>query len=628
MKRTANPSGGMLHGASRWLTWTLTTAAALLTLFVNARNLGLTAWFGVLDVSFADHAAYRVVVTPRADSLFAVGDTAVLAATVTDRRGAVLTGALLHWHTEDSSVVAVDSAGTVIARGPGRTRVTATVRDLTAGAMISVLQHPARVLIAGDSALRIRQGDTMQLAAIALDARGHRIASAAPRWRTDDSTIVTVDSLGTAIANGAGRTRLRASAGDGGAELTVDVELTATSVTVVSGGNQRAVAGRRLPEPVVLRALARGGEVVPGATVTFSTEDGEGQLDPATAAADHDGRVRVTWTLSSHPGSQRLLVRIESVDTAFTVAAEAEPVPGNTRAELIGGKPTAPAGQRVPQPIVVRFTDTAGTALVGVPVTWTLLDGGSVEASSRTDSTGTATAGWTLSPRAGKQRLLAQVGSSRAIPPFTVTATAEAGAPAGIGIVSGQGQVAPVGKLLPKPVVVVIRDSLGNGIPGVSVIARTAQGKLADTAPTTNAQGRAVVRWKLGPTAGDQTVQLRIPGLDSVAEVVAHAAAGAPAKVSVTALPPAKGTTGNATGIVATVTDALGNPVPNAQVAFVITGGTPTAARTRSDASGRAMVNWVPARPGQQRVTAAVTGTKISATVPIRGAVSAGKRGS
>ena len=182
-----------------------------------------------------------------------------------------------------------------------------------------------------------------------------------------------------------------------------------------------------------------------------------------------------------------------------------------------------------------------------------------------------------------------------------------------------------MGKLLPKPVVLVLSDSLGNGIAGVSVTARTAQGKLADTALTTNAQGRATLRWTLGPTAGDQTVEVRMAGLDSVTQVVAHAAAGAPARVAITSSPPTKGTTGNATGIVAMVTDAHGNPVPNAQVAFVITGGTPTAARTKSDASGRATVSWVPASPYQQRVTAAVTGTKISATVPIRGAVSPAK---
>ena len=443
MKRTANSSGGVLHGAGKWVTWILTTAAALTALLVNARNLGLTAWFGVVDLSFADHAAYRVVVTPRADSLFAVGDTTVLAATVTDRRGAVLTGALLHWHTEDSNVVAVDSAGTVVARGPGRARVTATVRDLTAGAMISVLQRPARVLIAGDSSLRIRQGDTIQLAAIALDARGHRIANAAPRWRSGDSTIIAVDSLGTAIAHGAGRTRLWASAGEGGAEVAVDVELTASTVAVVSGADQRAPAGRRLAEPIVFRAIARGGQPVPGAAVTFSTADGEGQIDPATATADREGRLKLIWTLGSHPGPQQLVARIAGVDTTFTVGADAEPVPGNTRVELIGAMPVAPAGLQLPQPVTIRFTDTAGAALVGIPVTWTLLDGGSVEASARTDSLGTAAASWTLNTRAGKQRLLAQVGSARAIPAFTITATAEARAPAGVGVVAGQARWLP-----------------------------------------------------------------------------------------------------------------------------------------------------------------------------------------
>lgn len=625
MKRSAN-SSGVLHGASKWLTWILTTAAALTALLVNARNLGLTAWFGAVDLSFADHAAYRVVVTPRADSLYALGDTTVLAATVTDRRGAVLTGALLHWHSEDTNVVAVDSAGTVVARGPGRTRVTVTVRDLTAGAMLMVIQRPTRVLIAGDSSLRIRQGDTIQLAAIALDARGHRIANAAPRWRSGDTATVTVDSLGTAIGRSSGRTRLWANAGDGDAEVSVDVELTAMMVSVQSGDGQHAPAGRHLADLVVLQALARSGQPVPGATVAFSTMDGEGQVDPASAVADKDGRVRVNWTLGSHPGPQHLVARLASIDTVFTVAAEADPVPGNTHVDLVGTAPSGPAGLALGQPVTLRYSDSSGTALVSVPVTWTLLDGGSVDASARTDSLGNATARWTLSARAGHQRLLAQVGNPRAIPAFTITATAETRSPAGIAIISGLGQAGPAGKSLPKPVVLMLRDSLGNGIPGRVLIARTAQGALAETALTTNAQGRVQLRWSLGPTAGVQVAEVRLAGLDSVTHVVAHAAAGAPAKVSITSIPPTKGTTGNVVGIVATVSDALGNPVPNTSVAFVITGGTPTAARTKSDASGRATVNWTPAAPGAQRVTVAITGTKLSATAALRGASNSATR--
>jgi adhesin/invasin len=626
MKRPAN-SSGVWSGASKWLTWTLTTAAALTALLVNARNLGIADWFGFVDLSFADHAAYRVVVTPRADSLFAVGDTTVLAATVTDRRGAVLTGALLHWHSEDSNVVVVDSSGTVVARGPGRTRVTVTVRDLTAGAMLSVLQRPARVLIPGDSAVEIRQGDTIQLAAIALDARGHRIANAAPRWHSGDSVVATVDSLGTAIGRSAGHTRLWAAMGEGSAEVAIEVELTASSVSVVTGEGQRATAGRRLADPIVVRALARGGQSVPGTSVSFTTADGEGLVEPVTGTADQEGRVRVNWTLSAHPGPQRLIARIAGTDTTFSVVAEAEPVPGNTRIELVGTPPIGRAGMPLVQPVTLRFTDSLGVALVGVPVTWTLLDGGTIDAGSRTDSLGGATARWTLAARAGRQRLLAQVGNPRLIPPFAIAASAEPRGAAAIAVTGGVGQRAPAGSTLAKPVILMLRDSLGNGIGGAVLTARTAQGALSDSTLTTNPQGRATLRWTLGPTAGDQVVEVRTAGLDSVTRLIAHAAAGAPVKLAIIGVPATKGTSDNAVSLVATVTDAQGNPVPNVSVAFVITGGTPTAARSKTDAAGKAKVSWTPASAGEQTVTVAITGTRVKSATTIRGTpLATGKR--
>lgn len=624
MKKSAAQSG-MWSGASKWFTWVLTTAAALTALLVNARNLGLAPWLGA-DLGFANHAATRIVIAPRAESLFAIGDTVVLAATVTDRRGTVLTGAQIGWQTEDSNVVEVDSAGTVVAKGPGQARVTARVRDVTGGATVSVLQHPTRVIIAGDSAVSIRQGDTVQLAAIALDARGHRIAQATPRWRTGDSTVVSVDSLGTAIGRGPGRARLWATAGNGGSDVTVDVELTATQLGVVSGEGQRAVAGRRLGEAIVFRALGGSGQPVPGASVSFTTADGEGQVDPGSASADRDGRVRVTWNLSPHPGPQRLLARLGTMDTAFVIGAEADPVPGNTRVELIGAPPSGRAGAPLGHPVTVRFTDTTGAALVGVPVTWTLLDGGALDASVRTDSLGTASAHWVLGQHAGSQRLLAQVGNPRAIPPFTIAATALPGPPAAVTILSGQGQRGPVGTPLPKPVVLQLRDSLGNALGGLAISVRTAQGSVADTDLVSSPQGRATVRWTLGPSAGDQQAEIRVEGLEGSTRLTASAMAGSPAKLLL-ATYSAKGVPAGAIGLAATVTDLLGNPVQGVSVAFVSTGGALSARRARSDAAGRATVTWT-ATPsaGEQRITATIAGTKVNATHVVRGAAPTAKK--
>ena len=621
MKKSAAPSG-MWSGASKWFTWVLTTAAALTALLVNARNLGLAPWLGA-DLGFANHAATRIVVSPRAESLFSIGDTVVLAATVTDRRGTVLTGAQLIWQSEDSNVAEVDSAGTVVSKGPGSARVTAKVRDVTGGAMVSVLQHAKRVIIAGDSAVRIKQGDTVQLAAIALDARGHRIAQAAPRWRTGDSMVVSVDSLGTAIGRGPGRTRLWATAGDGGSDVTLEVELTATQLSVVSGDGQRALAGRRLSETIVFRALGGNGQPVPGASVSFATGDGEGQVEPSSATADRDGRIRVIWSLSPHPGPQRLLAKLGTTDTAFAIGADADPVPGNTRIELVGAPPTGHAGAPLNQPVTLRFIDTTGAALVGVPVTWTLLDGGALEASARTDSLGAASARWVLGQRAGPQRLLAQVGNPRTIPPFTVAATALAGPPAAITVQSGQGQRGPVGGPLPKPIVIQLRDSLGNALPGLAISVRTAQGSVSDTELVSSPQGRATVRWTLGPSAGDQQAEIRVDGFEGVTRLNAYAIAGAPAKLLLASFS-AKGAPPGTVGLAATVTDGLGNPVQGISVSFASTGGVLSAARARTDAAGRAAVTWT-AGPGggEQRVTATISGTKVNSTQVVRGAAPA-----
>jgi hypothetical protein len=620
-------SSGVVGGATKWVTWILTTAAALTALLVNARNLGIADWFGVVEMSFANVAAHRVVVTPKAESLYAIGDTAILAATVTNRRGGVLTGAEIRWETSDSSVALVDSSGTVVARGSGQARITAKVRDLTSTATILVRQRPARVIIAGDSLVRLRQGDTSQFAAIALDGRGHRIGHLSPLWRSADPGIASVDSLGTAIGREPGRTRLSVVVEDGMANVWVDVELSASQLAVKDGDGQRALAGRRLAEPIVVQALARGGQPVPGATVTFAVSDGDGTVDPGSATADRDGRVRAYWTLGSRPGPQRLLARITGVDSAFAITAQADPVPGNTRVELIGPVPSGPAGAAIDQPVTLRYTDTTGAALAGIPVAWSLPDGGAVDGAARTDSTGHAAARWTFSNRAGRQRLVAQVGNPRLIPPFTVSATAEAGPPATVAIVSGQQQRGPAGQPLPKPIVLEVSDALGNGIPNAVLSVRTAQGTLTDTAPVTNAQGRATVRWTLGPTAGDQRAEVRLAAVDTVVTLTAKAAAGPPARIAVTSVPPGKGAASGTLGIQATVTDAQGNPVQGVQVSFTATAGSLSPSRFRTDATGKAAVSWTPPRvAGDQRVTAVVSGTRIAATHTMRAPAATIKR--
>lgn len=524
MKRAAVASKGILTGAQKWFTGIVTTLAAVMTLLLNAKNLGLSPFLGLLEPNVADHAAHRIVLTPRADTLRAIGDTASVTATVMDVRGGVLPGATLRWRTSDSSVATVDSTGTIIARAPGRATISVSVREVVASAPVLVRQTAVRIAVAGDTSLRVADGDSLRLAAFAVDAREHRVAGPAPRWSSADSTVARVDTLGQLRTVGAGRTVLTAVHGDLRALVPLEVALTPATIAVVSGAAQRALAGRPLAEPVVLQVRSRAGAPVAGVAVALTTEHGEGALAPAEATTDAQGRVRTQWSLGARAGAQRLFARVAALDSALTAIAYADPVAANTRIEVLGDSLRAPVASQL-RALQVRVTDTLGVALAAVRVAWSALDGGAVAGSALTDSAGTATARWTLGRRAGVQRMVVHVGDPRLIPATTVRATAEARAPHALLLRAGDKQSATAGKALAKPIVVQVQDSLGNPVVGAALRTAAAAGTVHDTVATTDATGRATLRWTLGSKAGAQRLDIRLSGTKARLAVSATAKA-------------------------------------------------------------------------------------------------------
>jgi len=609
MKRSAATSG-VMGSAGKWFTALITTFAAVAGLLVNAQNLGLTSWLGSVDLGLAAHAARRIIVSPRADTLLSIGDTSVIAVTVTDRRGAVLMGALVDWHSDDTTVAVVDTSGLIVARGPGNAKVTAQVRDLTASARITVIQRPDRMVIAADSVIHVLEGDTLRLRAHALDARGHTIRGRSTRWQSGDSTVALVDTAGLVTARGPGRTMLRASVAGLEQAVTLQVDLAAATLGILSGAGQHGPAGRPQADPIVLLVLSRGGLPVPGSAVTLSAEGGT--VDPSSGTTDKTGRLKANWTLGPRPGPQRLRARVLSLDSTVTISAEADPVPGNTRVELVGPPPTADVGGAIEDPVVVRVTDSAGAPLADVPIGWVTLDRGSVKAQGeRTDSLGQASAKWVLGPHSGIQRLKVEVGNPRTLPPFIVNGTALPGPPATIAI-RGTPVQGVVGRPLAQPVIVMALDAGGNPVLEATVTVRALRGSVADPSPKVDTQGRALVRWTLGDTAGAQVLEARVAGIDSVARVTAHATAGPAAAIT---LKEETAKVGGPVTLTATVTDSHGNPVHKVPVMFAVTGGRVSVAKVVTDEAGRAATRWTPGtKPVAQTLTARLTGTKIAAT--------------
>jgi hypothetical protein len=352
--------------------------------------------------------------------------------------------------------------------------------------------------------------------------------------------------------------------------------------------------------------------------VTFRPGEGQGSVDPANAVTDADGRARATWSLGSFPGRQTLLASVENVDSALSILAEADPVAGNTRVVALADHFSGRAGDELPDSVAIRVTDSSGRVLPDVPVRWTVVDGGSIQAENpRTDSLGVVTARWTLARKTGLQRLRAQVGvaSGLGIPPVTLSAAALAGAAAAIAVTSGDAQHASAGAELPKSVVLRVVDENGSAVAGAALTLAPSGGIVADSALSTDSSGYTRTRWTMGHSAGDYTLAVHVDGVKKLLKVTARATPAAAANLAFDDAPREKRSRESAKQkkLFAVVTDVYGNPVPDVRVNFKVKSGTVTPARVVSDAKGRASLTWkLGSTPGEQTLTGVVRGTDVT----------------
>jgi hypothetical protein len=157
-------------------------------------------------------------------------------------------------------------------------------------------------------------------------------------------------------------------------------------------------------------------------------------------------------------------------------------------------------------------------------------------------------------------------------PPPGVAAVAAAG---------GDAQTGPVAQPLPTPLAVLVTDSTGAGVPGVTVRWTTAQGSGSVSAgsSTTDASGLATVTWTLGDVVGAMSASAAVTGLPPVT-FQATASAGSAAKLVFSAQP--SGVTAGAVfspPVQVSVQDAHGNAVdaPPVSIALAVATGTGTA---------------------------------------------------
>ena len=161
---------------------------------------------------------------------------------------------------------------------------------------------------------------------------------------------------------------------------------------------------------------------------------------------------------------------------------------------------------------------------------------------------------------------------------------------------AGDGQSAPIGSLLPLPLVVRVEDQHGAPLEGavITFTATTGGGVVSPRTDTTDADGRAETSFRLGTTLGVHTVSATLEGL-----LVSFTATATAAPASRLAVIDGDGQAARVAtqlpkDLTVKVLDAFDNPKPGIPVSFTVVtgGGLVSAATVPSDNAGIAKVHW------------------------------------
>ena len=303
---------------------------------------------------------------------------------------------------------------------------------------------------------------------------------------------------------------------------------------------------------------------------------------------------------------------------------------------LWGDNQSARVGERLPDSVVVRVTDTQNRPVSGVDVVFDFTAGGSTASpAAATDSDGATWSRLVLGTVPGPVNGQAKVPVAAGITPVEtpITATARPADANGIALISGDTQTGAVGTELLAPLVVAVTDRFGNPIPGITVQwSVTDGGSVSSNSTITDASGQTSVTRTLGPASGPQITQANSFGLAGTPVTFNHTAtAGSAARVIVVdgngQHAPAGSKLGKALAI--RVLDAENNPIPGQPVSWVVGAGDGSASPENgtTDVNGEARTEWtLGPNPGPNTLTAVAnvgrasfnaTGDKLASTTRI-----------
>ena len=360
---------------------------------------------------------------------------------------------------------------------------------------------------------------------------------------TNGSGIATLGSWALGTIAGASNNTLTATAKSG--SLTGSfVTFTATAIAgaarimVINGGNgQSAIAGSAVSTAPSVIVKDINGNVVSGFSITFAVATGSGSLAASGIVTTGVGGIATspTWTLGTTAGTNTETAAATSralTGPFLTFTATAIAGAASATTSTVSVSPTSiTADGTTTATITVQLKDANSNNLTtgGANVTFATPSKGSI-GTTTDNGDGTYSATYTASTTPGSVTITPQLSAVN----FTNTTsiTLNVGAASSIAINAGDGQSATVGTAVTTAPSVIVKDSNGNPVGGVSVTFAVASGDGSLGSPATvqtNASGIATSpAWTLGATSGSNTVTATSAGLTgSPLTFTASATAGA-----------------------------------------------------------------------------------------------------
>ncbi len=284
------------------------------------------------------------------------------------------------------------------------------------------------------------------------------------------------------------------------------------TLTLAAGGGQSGSVGQALPAPVSVKVEDEFGNSVPQVSVALEVSEGGGSVSPEEAVSNESGLVITTWTMGTVTGPNTLAVGSDGL-ASIQVAATATPGPPAQIAIVSGDGQSGEVGLALQFPIVVELRDQFDNLVPGSSVTFEG-DGSADPTPATADGSGQASTTWSLGTSSGPQSMEASVGDQS----VTFSASANPGPPTAMSVTRGNDQRGFAGVELPDPPTVMVADSFGNGVPEIDVGFQVTGGggSVGSASVKTDPAGIASTSWTLGPSIGDNALEVSVEGIDPI----------------------------------------------------------------------------------------------------------------